>query len=335
MATTTKNVIKAGTRVALRNKAGKSWWHVTTRDVDVTKAEADYHKALNGDCLAVSEGDFRMFFLEDQITVVAEGFVEVVEQADESDLIEQAVAAVSSKPWLLIYDIPKNRPDIANPTGVLRRRGVRLNLSGWLLPENQIPYATLNTMKLDRVMTREDGSTYTLRGANWHLIPQDPKASRQMVMAAIDSLKEQIAEALEDNQASARRAGVKWDRAEGDETDLARAERDWNKQQEVILDRLNERLADLEEGAKVFGITGDLFGLAGAHAAREGLQTAMANRARQYVATADQARQMGPTGEALADAMMADRNVLPVALDYVEENGGDTTAARDAFRNDD
>lgn len=50
------------------------------------------------------------------------------------------------KAVLIVYDIPADRK-IRNPSGRLRRVGVRLNLSAWMVREEHIPWDLLGEMR--------------------------------------------------------------------------------------------------------------------------------------------------------------------------------------------
>lgn len=47
---------------------------------------------------------------------------------------------------MLVYDIPQGSK-IPNPSDVLRRRGVRINLSCWIIPDDRVPFTLIDELK--------------------------------------------------------------------------------------------------------------------------------------------------------------------------------------------
>src|SRR5262245_3245684 len=95
------------------------------------------------------------------------------------------------RPCLLVYDIP-DAADLANPTPALRGRGVRVNLSCWVVPEDRIPYHLLAEMER--------------RGATWHVVRFADDQLDKLVAMARATITKHMAEAERRAAQSAERA---------------------------------------------------------------------------------------------------------------------------------
>src|SRR5205085_1363658 len=84
---------------------------------------------------------------------------------------------------LLIYDIPTGSR-IPNPSPRLWRVAVRINLSCWLVLEENIPYALLNGM--------------SERGASWHVVKFAGDEAGKLLGMATEALRKEVADAVEE-----------------------------------------------------------------------------------------------------------------------------------------
>lgn len=214
------------------------------------------------------------------------------------------------RPCLLIYDIPSS-VSIANPSGFLRRRAVRVNLSCWVIPEERIPYKLLTRL-------REAGCT-------WHVVRFDATEADKLIVMVRQSLAKQAEEAV-------LRLGESIDGVEPREGEagLETADRLRSRTRQAEK-RVRELLADLETAAKSFGIARDVWD-ARAMTKRLAIVTERATRkAAAYVAGTAAMAAIDPKVAALAEADDVEPGML---LDLLEEGGVETAEMRDAFRDE-
>jgi hypothetical protein len=205
-------------------------------------------------------------------------------------------------PCMLFYDIPSNS-GIPNPSRHLRSRGVRVNLSCWVLPESRVPYALLNELSQE--------------GATWHVVRFDPAEAHKLARMAFESLRKEAENAV-------RRA------MRSEENAQAHAEERGPEAYRLWVERSVRRaeaiLNDLTTGAQALGLTFDIqTGLV----ALSGIQSAAQARAAVYAGMVEEAKRRG-----LAQAAeLAGRNEIPgqVLADMLEEDGADVTHAHEAF----
>lgn len=218
---------------------------------------------------------------------------------------------------MLIYDIPVPRngeSEIPNPSPALRRVAIRVNLSCWVIQEGDIPYTLLENMRR--------------RGASWHVVPFDPKGSKQLLEMAIGAMKKEIADAaIRSRQVQANAEDVLADNeapSNNRKRYLARAEQ--------IRERFNTLTSDLTAAAERFGINPDMLGISQAHAAVQAIQTAMHTRARLYVEAAAKAREVASAG-GNAIAAHIEQGTIPAGIvaDFLDDNGQDGESLRTAF----
>lgn len=234
------------------------------------------------------------------------------------------------RPHLLNYDIPSNRPDIVNPSNRLRRIGIRLTLSCWLMAEGDLPYAMLNEMTAPRMFpvldregiqcTTEDGQPAfrRRRGAKWHVVPFDPSAADSLVRMATEAMRHEIRGAVERAYETAESASQ---RIEGAEGDPAKAQERYEKDVEKINQKLKETLNDLECAAQRFGIDVHAINLDNARETADTLRSAFSVRCRLYEEATRRVRMSGNSGAgSIAEAV--DRGSMsPLMLaDWLEEN---------------
>lgn len=211
-----------------------------------------------------------------------------------------------NSPCLLIYDIPESS-SVRNPSGELRRRAVRINLSCWVICEQDIPYYLLNEMQIG--------------GATWHVVRFDPREGENLLRMAIESLKRDLKTAVKRAKTARWRAGEQLET----NADLTKYER----QARVIVRRVKKMLDSAREAANRFGIGEDTINLAHSVNAIDAIKTSMKERARQYAETAATLRQVGD--EAMAQAVQSDQIPAGVVADRIDDAGEDATALRTVF----
>jgi hypothetical protein len=205
-------------------------------------------------------------------------------------------------PCLLMYDLPSAN-GIRNPSYYLRRVGVRVNYSAWVLPESRVPYALLNELSQE--------------GATWHVVRFDPAEAHKFARMAFESLRKEAENAV-------RRA------MRSEENAQAHAEERGPDAYRVWVERSVRRaetiLKDLTAGAQALGLT---FDVQSGLVALSGIQSAAQARAAVYAGMAEEAKRRGLTQA----AELASRNELPgqVLADVLEEDGADVAHAHEAF----
>lgn len=212
---------------------------------------------------------------------------------------------------LLIYDIPE-ASRVPNPSGFLRRMAVRINLSCWVVPEGDIPYARLNEMAAG--------------GASWHVVRFDAAEAGKLVAMAAAAIRRELRDALRRAKRSAARAAAALESGKssvGKYTEQARAQ----------VSRVKRLMRDLKQAAERFEIAPESLPLTQAARGVDAIQAAMHTRARLYAEAAEQARgQATAAGEGMANAAAADTVPAGVLADFIEEAGGDAAALREVFQ---
>lgn len=206
--------------------------------------------------------------------------------------------------YTLFYDIPE-ASGLANPSTRLRRIGVRINLSCWLVREDEIPHHLLNEL--------------TEGGAIWWLIKQDVSEAPKLVAMALASMAKEAGDIVRRTEQSEARNAAR--------LDLDHNHAGYASRVRVVLRRAQRRLAEIQAAAARFGIDSDSLG--NALVAVNGLQAAAQERARQYAQMARQAEENGRAN--VAAAARADEIPALVLADVVEEAGGDSSSGRAAF----
>jgi len=234
------------------------------------------------------------------------------------------------RPHLLNYDIPSNRPDIVNPSNRLRRIGIRLTLSCWLMAEGDLPYSMLRDMTAPRafpvvdrdgvqVLDENGQPRYrTRRGAKWHVVPFDSNSAESLVNMATEALKQEIKDAVRRAYETAQSASERIEECEGDPV---KAQKRFDADCARINETLTKTLDDLECAARRFGIDVHAINVDNAKATANTLRTALDVRVRLYTEATRRARLSGANGRAIAEAV--DRGSMSplVMADWLEEEG--------------
>lgn len=194
-------------------------------------------------------------------------------------------AAELRRPCLLIYDVPTGVP--VNPCNRLRRIGVHLQLSGWVVPEDKLPMNYLNSL--------------TELGVTWDYVRFDDSEIPKLVARAEQAIARETQQIAERLAESMERAGTAYEApAEGD-PNVRR--RNYLYRVDAAAKSARKRLEDLDAARAVFGLpqaTIDMTALQG----RVGTLRAAAHaRAASYAAMTEAVRAVDP---ALADAAEAD-----------------------------
>ena len=218
---------------------------------------------------------------------------------------------------LLVYDIPSRLSnEIPNPSPRLRRLGVRINLSCWVIPQDMIPWPYLDELKR--------------KGADWKLARFDAGDIDNLRSIIQSALKEQVKEIADSCRKTIKRLDQRLhdkcrDAENANENYKARSK--YISETKAAIKRAKKMLADIEQAAGNFGVKSQ----PGGHLKRVrevigGLEMSAKARARIYT---DMAR--GVADPTLSKA--AEEGVLPpeVLADIIEEQGGNAESLRLAF----
>lgn len=225
----------------------------------------------------------------------------------------------TNRPHLLIYDIPERRLDpIQNPSGRLYSRAVRVNLSCWVIMEDQIPYQLLHDL--------------ASRGATWHIVPFSDDAMLTLQNMIRQSVQQQLADANIRTQESLSGAIAKLEESLADPEKAGKADKAFGYATKAALKRARTLFGDLTTAVKTFGIEPSSLKLNEALTSVKGLYAQAHTRAKLVAAAAEEAKRVGgEDGAKIAAAAAADAIPVGMLADFVEERGGDTEALREAF----
>lgn len=221
---------------------------------------------------------------------------------------------------LLIYDIPERR-GIPNPSPTLLRVAFRANLSCWIIPDQDIPYALLHDL--------------AERGVRWWTVKFDATEGEKLVRMALDSLRLECRRIIESARETQRRRMEALEETGGND-ELKR----FRNSAAAIVRRSRRSINQLKGVAERFGIEDNRFyrELTGAVDICQGIRTAMHERAAAYVQAINQMREINTSESAVFIAQM-ERGEMPmgVAADWLDENSPDGDGGqriRAAFQDD-
>lgn len=169
---------------------------------------------------------------------------------------------------MLMYDVPAGA-DIEHPSIWMRGVGIRIQLSVWMLFEDDIPHARL--------------SEIARAGVTWDVVPFDVKANKQLLDMAIRNLKQDIKDTVTSATQSARSAQLRLRHslkpalvtAKKYKNDITR-----------ITKTMGATLNQYRSVAKRFGLQGDAIGIPSAMEALGSLRTAVLTRSREFLRVA-------------------------------------------------
>jgi len=285
----TQSYLPAALRLVVQPAGKMAYWYVTQKEIILGSGNETATCPVTGFTVrTIVQDGVRVFFLPNQVN-----YRQVDEPGDNN-----------LNACLLLYDIPQNAP-IDNPSPVLRRLGLRVNLSCWVIPESDLPYTLLHEMQV--------------AGATWHAVRFDRSEAAKLVQMGVQSLKRELA----DQVARARRSQARAMAVLDETTESAeRAEQRYLRESAVIVRRYEELAADLQTAAARFGIAPETFGLADATAAMAGIGLGMAERAKLFVQSRAAIAAASLTGTA------PDENTpVGIVADMAEDMGLNETAA--------
>lgn len=194
---------------------------------------------------------------------------------------------------MFLYDIPDNL-DVTNPSGYLRRLAVRINLSVWVMREDNVPHAYLAEL--------------TEEGVSWHLIPFAGVSADYvygLCNLALNGECERIAR-------SARRSILTAERTCRDTGDVER----FRKRMRASTLRAARLLEDSRKAGSVFGI-----GLPITDLVRQvhALHVRALARSTAYLTMRDAVR-----GSEMEAAARAEDIPGPILADWIEDRSGES-----------
>lgn len=236
----------------------------------------------------------------------------------------------ASTACLLIYDIPDASP-VANPSGVLRRFAVRVNLSCWVIREAHVNHPTVLQL-LNRM--REGGAT-------WHTVKFEVGETEKLVDMAVTAIRNDVRAAV-----ARARAGIDTQetRFGSEELPLAEREKAYKATARAIVRRAQRLIDSVRQGCERFGIVPDVYrgfldamsGNVSEFDARvkarcETFTTAVRN-ARRAVKSGTRSERKAGEIRAATQALVSEAMPADIFADFMEENEIDGAAElRDAF----
>lgn len=206
------------------------------------------------------------------------------------------------KAFLCVYDIPTHG-EARNPSAHFRRRGIRINLSCWCVPEQRIPWNVLNTL--------------SEQGAKWHLVAFEQGENEKLMNIVVDVLKKDVEQAVKTAQACEQRAR----QPHGTETEQAMREKYWRRSLAAV-SRARRLLRDAEECAKGFGCSALANDLISCRARIAHLHSVAENQAAAYARmTQALASLPDPVAQQMADDAYEDSLPAGIGTDYLLDAG--------------
>lgn len=224
-------------------------------------------------------------------------------------------ATPSLQASLLVYDIPE-KSKLANPSGRLRSRGIRINLSCWVIPVGNEPWTLLDQLKRG--------------GATWEMARFDAGDAGKLMAICINALKTDIKKAFE----STARCVTAAQEAATAAVDAKKATVKYAKRTGGAVRRLKSLLSDFEKVAAAFGIDPQkTLSIGEAKTAVDSLSGVVKARADVYAKAVADCKELA-TVDALALATAAGNDMVPwqVMADFLDEHhNGAGEALRQAF----
>lgn len=214
---------------------------------------------------------------------------------------------------LLVYDIPK-RAKVRNPSYRLRRIGVRINKSNWVLPTGSIPYKLL-----DDIVTRTNGA------ASYHTVEFKTSETPKLLAMAAAALRNELKEAI--LRMKAKKAAA--DKVAQDDMDDLKSLRRYLAEVREARSRVEKLAEDFASAASAFGFELSRATVAQLRTEINAISLAAHNKAKVYVKMVEKAKGLGEYVYSVAKI----DGIPPLILaDYLEENGEDASAARRVFK---
>jgi hypothetical protein len=239
--------------------------------------------------------------------------------------------ANESAACLLIYDIPDNAP-IQNPSGLLRRFAIRVNLSCWVIRERDV-----NHPDVLRCLQNMQAN-----GATWHTVKFQIGETDKLVEMAIESVRRDVRQTVASIRATVEREETRF----GDvAVPLAEREKRYKTAARAAVRRGMRMITDIRAACDRFGIVANVYGgfLDAMSGNVSSFDATVKARCETFVTAVRSARRVARSGSVsprkaaeIQTAVTAVANqTMPADIfaDFMEENEIDGAAElRDAFQ---
>lgn len=209
---------------------------------------------------------------------------------------------------LLVYDIPE-RSTATNPSGRLRRLGIRVNLSCWVLPADSVPYHLLDQLAAS--------------GAAWHIVRFASDEGERLIQLAESTLQKEVERLAASLEQSVQRAAELLEAGEEGVARAAALER-YQRRTRQALTRAQRLYHDARLAAERFQLDPSTIGSIADRV--EAIRSAAHARALLFVEASRRIED-----EAMRTLASADELPAYVVADLLEEQGEDTRELREAL----
>jgi hypothetical protein len=220
---------------------------------------------------------------------------------------------------LLIYDIPDSS-NYPNPSGRLRPLAIRIQLSGWVIPERDIPYGLITEMRS--------------AGCTVDIVKFDASQGANLLDLAIRSIRMDIRKALENARRTRERAE---NRLTGEESpeEAVRRYRRFRREQSQITRRLRLLLNQFRQATERFGIDPSSVDLTGSVAAVQSIRAGMETRVQAYRKMMENLDVRFGRDNGITAAMRRDAIPAGIVADWAEDRAetGEQYEEAEFFRN--
>jgi len=211
---------------------------------------------------------------------------------------------------LLIYDVPTGSiPMAEHPCVRLRPIAVRLQLSGWVIMEGNIPYTYLHYL--------------TEKGCTWDVIKFDQAENEKIIQKAIASTKNEIKATIQSARKSYTDSCARFSDGSMVPEDALKK---YDTNTKATVKRLKQTLADLRKAASTFGIGDKDLNVVDAFQQVNALQASIAEKAKEYSRVVNELAKQRGENDGMVRMARADQVPAGVLADYAEEHGVKGTA---------
>lgn len=216
---------------------------------------------------------------------------------------------------LLIYDVPTGAvPMNQHPCVRLRPLAIRLQLSGWVILEGNIPYNYLTYL--------------TEQGCQWDVIKFDQGENKKLIQKAIQSVKNEIRATIKSARDSFQSCSAQLNADDMVPEDKAKR---FDRNTKATIKRLKQTLADLRQAASTFGIGDNDLNIVEAFQQVNVIQATIAAKAAEYTRAINELAKLRGNGDGMVRAARADQVPAGILADYLDDAGGNGGRLRGLF----
>lgn len=208
---------------------------------------------------------------------------------------------------MLVYDIPETS-DLQNPSAELHRRGIRLNLSCWAIPDGRVPWSLLSELSQG--------------GATWYMVQFAQEEEVKICEMVVRSLTREVELAQRAAEHAEQRA------RELADDDMGRKQLVlYRRRAFAALSLAKRRLAAAEQCAEGFREERVTNVIEQARRRMEYLRARVENQADCFARAIQAMRQLpGEHAQSMTEAAQTGDLPAPIAADYLEETADDDHA---------